>query len=74
MLHLGIFCSARAGGHLDHKIRTYVICVHNYFSSVFFLFFFFLLPFLQVNLNYNPWKIKFSSSSSSPLALSKYFH
>ena len=34
--------------------------------SIFFLFY--------VNLNYNPWKIKFSSSSSSPLALSKYFH
>ena len=29
---------------------------------------------LSVSLNYSPWKIKFSSSSSSPLALSKYFH
>ena len=29
------FCSARAGGHLDHKIRTYVICVYDYFSSIF---------------------------------------
>ena len=32
MLHLdnlGFFCSARAGGHLDHKIRTYVICVYD---------------------------------------------
>ena len=27
-----------------------------------------------MNLNYNPWKIKFSSSSSSSLALSKYFN
>ena len=27
-----------------------------------------------MNLNYNPWKIRFSSSSSSSLALSKYFN
>ena len=32
MLHLDnlprVVCSAGAGGHLDHKIRTYVICVY----------------------------------------------
>ena len=40
LLLLGFFCSAKACGRLDHKIRTYVICVYDYFSSIF------PLPFL----------------------------
>ena len=35
LLLLGFFCSAKACGRLDHKIRTYVICVYDYFSSIF---------------------------------------